>query len=113
MRRPQGYATISDPDRPVVEMDTVTCGHCQQIIFTKAGTASTVYLLPIAPTSPQDLEVLGVYKEEAGAFCRTCMRPICLRCYQTSLTAAIPCVTWEKMLEASEKKQRLREALAR
>lgn len=113
MRRPQGYATILDPDKPVVEMDSAQCGHCQAIIFTKAGTASTVYLLPIAPTSPQDLEVLGVYQEEPGAFCRICMRPICLRCYRTSLTAAIPCVTWERQFEAAEKKQRLREAAAR
>lgn len=102
----KGYATITDPDHPApAEWDTCSCGHCQAIIFTKPGSASTVYLLPRDPTSPQDLAALGRWKEEAGAFCRICMRPICLRCYRISLTAAIACAVWEKQFEIAEKKQ--------
>lgn len=102
----KGYATITDPDAAhPAEWDTCSCGHCQAIIFTKPGSVSTIYLLPIDPTSPADLAVLGRFKEEAGAFCQICMRPICLRCYRISLTAAIPCAVWEKQFEQSEKQQ--------
>lgn len=106
MRRPNGYATISDPATRVVEYDTTGCGHCQAIIFTKPGSASTVYLLPYVPQSPTDLHVLGRWQEEPGAFCRICMHPICLRCYRISLTALIPCTYWERQFDAAEKQQR-------
>lgn len=103
----KSYAIITDPDaRGPIEYDTASCGHCQAIIFTKPGSASTVYLLPCLPAHPGDLTVLNRWQEEAGAFCRQCMRSICLPCYQTSLTARIPCVVWERQFEEAEKRQR-------
>lgn len=72
MRTPQGYAQIVDPDRPLIERDTVSCGHCGRVVFVKPGSASTVYLL-----QQRD----GSWTEEAGAFCRVCMRAVCLRCH--------------------------------
>ena len=98
MRTPTGYATIVEPGRPLVERDTCTCGHCQRIIFTKAGTASTVYLI-------LDRRTLG-WTEEAGAFCRVCMRPVCLACH-----AQGRCTPWERRLEASEARDRLRRSV--
>jgi len=108
MRHPGGYATLVDPDRPLVEHDTCTCGHCQRVIFTKPGSASTIYLLPVKPKDSADLAALGRFREERGAFCRICMRPICLPCYDRSLTARVPCVVWERRLERSEARDRLR-----
>jgi hypothetical protein len=91
MRTPTGYATIVDPDAPLFEWDTCTCGHCQRVIFTKPGTASTIYLI-VDRTTLQ-------WREEPGAFCRRCMRPVCLACH-----AHGGCRTWEKLLERSERR---------
>jgi hypothetical protein len=96
MRNPLGYATIVDPDRPLVERDTITCGHCQQIVFTKPSTASTVYLI-LESVQPE------VWREEAGAFCRICMRPICLACHDHGR-----CTPWERLVEAAEARDRRR-----
>lgn len=97
MRSPTGYAQVVDPDRPLVEMDSTTCGHCQRVIFTKAGTASTVYLIV-------DRRTLD-WREEMGAFCRVCMRPVCLACH-----AQGGCTPWERQLEASEARERFLQA---
>lgn len=93
MRQVTGYATIVDPDQPFFERDTITCFHCQQVVFIKPGTASTVYLIwdPVA----------NVWREEPGAGCRVCMRPICLPCY-----VAGGCTPWEKQMEAAEARDR-------
>ena len=93
MRSAHGYATIVDPDRPLVERDTAQCGHCQRIIFTKPGSAATVYLILDHATRQ--------YREEPGAFCRVCMRPVCLAC-----DAHGRCTPWEKALEAAEARDR-------
>jgi hypothetical protein len=93
MRSPTGYATIVEPDRPTVERDTITCGHCQRAIFVKPHTAATVYLI-------LDRRTLS-WREEAGAFCRVCMRPVCLSCH-----AHGRCTPWEQLLEASEARER-------
>lgn len=93
MRSPTGYATIVEPDRPTIERDTTTCGHCQRVIFVKPGTACTVYLIVDRPTL--------TWREAMGAFCRVCMRPVCLPCHDHGR-----CTPWEKMLEASEARER-------
>ena len=69
----KGYSTITDPTAAVQERDTCLCGHCQKVIFLKPGTASTVYLIPTRTP--------GQWIEEPGAFCRCCMRPVCLPCH--------------------------------
>jgi hypothetical protein len=97
VRTPTGYATIVEPDRPLVERDTCTCGHCQRIIFTKPHTAATVYLV-------LDRRTL-TWREEAGAFCRVCMRPVCLTCH-----AEGRCTPWERKLEVAEARERFLQA---
>lgn len=95
MRRPQGFAVTSDPgsDRPLREEDTITCGHCQQLVFIRPGTGATVYRIFD--------EILWRWIEVPGAFCRTCMRAVCLTCH-----ARGGCLPWEKMIERMEAKDR-------
>ena len=87
MLRPQGYAQFIAPEQ-VVERDTCTCGHCNRVIFVKPRSASTVYLI-----QHRD----GRWTEEAGAFCRVCMRPVCLRCHDVGT-----CTPMERMIEQME-----------
>ena len=77
MRRPQGYATFSHPDAPLVEFDTITCAHCGAVVFIKPNTLATVYLLQhLTPTG------LIVWTEAPGAGCHLCGgAPICLPCH--------------------------------
>lgn len=98
MLKPKGYAVIVSPAQPVREFDSITCGHCQRVVFVKAGSASTVYLIPTRP--------LGSYREEPGASCRCCMRAVCLACH-----AKGTCTPWEQALERSEARDRLRRAV--
>lgn len=93
IRGATGYAQMFDPDTRVVEHDTATCGHCQRVIFTKPGSAATVYLI-------LDRRTLQ-YRDEAGAFCRVCMRPVCLACH-----AHGGCRPWEAMIEKAESRER-------
>ena len=94
MLRPGGYVTIVEPDRPTVEQDTTACGHCQRVILTKARSASTVYLIPTP--------IPGQYREEAGAFCRVCMKPVCLPCHDRGT-----CTPFERQLEMMERRGQL------
>lgn len=89
-----GYATITAPDAPLVEYDTRTCGHCQRVVFVKPGSGGTVYLLP---------RVGGGWREEMGCGCRVCMKPVCLQCHHIGT-----CTPWERRLDASERRDRLR-----
>jgi hypothetical protein len=93
IRGATGYATTFDPDTRMQEHDTTTCGHCQRVIFTKPHTASTVYLVLDRPSL--------TWREEAGAFCRVCMRPVCLACH-----AHGGCRPWEAMIERAESRER-------
>jgi hypothetical protein len=92
VRRPQGYATFSSPDAPVVERDTAVCGHCNRIVFVKPGTALTTYLIP---------QLNGPDKEAPGAMCRQCMRQVCLPCH-----AQGRCTPLERRLERMEARGR-------
>lgn len=77
MRRPGGYATITDPDKPLVELDTTTCAHCQKVTHIKARAR------------PEDL----------GGLCKACMGLICQHCVGKG------CDPFEKQLERSEARQ--------
>jgi hypothetical protein len=88
MAEHRGYATIVDPDAPLLERDTCCCGHCQRVIFLAPGAGITRYLIR---------QPSGEIKEEAGAFCRCCMRPVCLRCH-----AVGSCRPFEQLIEKLE-----------
>lgn len=91
MLNPKGVGTWIDPaaDRPLEERDSTNCGHCDRVIFVKAGTVATIYLI-----THRD----GRVTEEPGAFCRCCMRPVCLRCHEIG-----SCTPFERWLEAKER----------
>lgn len=91
MLRPHGYATIVDPDAPLVERDTVTCCHCSRIVFTKPGSASTVYLIQRYRSG------LWRWMEEPGAACWHCQKPVCLPCHDRG-----DCLPLERWLEQVE-----------
>ena len=85
-----GLGLWADPgsDTPILELDSLQCGHCNTVVFVKPGTATTVYLI-----QHRD----GRWTEEAGAFCRCCMRPVCLRCHDVG-----SCLPLERWLEEQE-----------
>lgn len=99
MLRPQGYLTITE-DR-TLEADTISCGHCNRIVQVKPGTGSTVYLLQSLRVDPITRQPTIVTKEEAGAFCRCCMQPICVRCDDKG-----ECTPLMKMIEQQEARGR-------
>jgi hypothetical protein len=95
MLRPHGYG-VWVGEAGTVERDTCSCGHCTAVIFVKPGTAATTYLVyGDDPRLPP--------REVPGAFCRVCMRPVCLRCH-----AAGRCVPFERMIEQQEARGRFR-----
>ena len=102
-RRVDGYGAWADrtSGKVVQEMDSVQCCHCQRHIFVKPGTSCTVYLIP-------DRTNIGQYTEEPGAWCRNCMKPVCLPCHDLGV-----CDPYLKKLERSERGTELRDALAR
>lgn len=95
--RKQGYVLVVHPDGRMEERDTVTCRHCQRVIELKPGTWGQVYLIPDAD---------GRYHEQAGAYCRKCMAPICHRCDDRG-----DCEHWERTLERIEAKAALHAAM--
>lgn len=77
-----GYATITDPGATTREWDTITCRHCQRVVFVTKDAAGRV----TAPADRLD-------------FCRGCMSPICASC-----GAEGRCEPFEKKLERMEKR---------
>lgn len=80
MRKPQGYSLVVEPGKGNVEQDTITCIHCNGIVFVDAG---------------QD-------PSELGGFCTMCNRNICAGCAATGR-----CDPFEKKLERSERRGQL------
>jgi len=76
MRNPGGYAIWSGGDGPVIEKDSITCVHCNSVVFVDAKT------------DPSSL----------GGFCTKCMKNICAKCADLG-----SCTPWEKQMEAQEK----------
>lgn len=56
------------------EADTVQCKHCQNHIFVKPNTMSTVYRIWNLHTRQ--------WTDEPGAWCRNCNGPVCLPCHE-------------------------------
>lgn len=104
MLRPQGYLTITD-DR-TLEADTISCGHCGQIVKVKPGTASTVYVLETLHVDPMTKQYVVETTEEPGASCRSCMRSVCLKCHDDGR-----CTPLMKQIEEMEARGRMLKAV--
>lgn len=79
--RAQGYATISDPDKGMIECDTFTCNHCQQIVFVRPKNRAS----------------------DDGAMCKMCMQLICQRCLDDGR-----CIPFLKKLDIQERQEYIR-----
>lgn len=90
MRRPQGYLSVVGAT--TIELDTATCGHCNQIVMVKPGSFATTYLVA---------DGLHPLKEEPGAMCKVCMRAVCLSCH-----AVGRCTPLERRIEQMEARGR-------
>jgi hypothetical protein len=73
VRNPHGYAVWTGGDGPDLEMDSVTCVHCNTVVFVKT-----------------DLSNIG--------FCTKCMDQLCGACADKGT-----CTPWEKRLEQMER----------
>lgn len=78
MRNPGGYLTINDPEKPLIEHDTFTCGHCNRITIVPHKA------------NPEDI----------GGLCKVCMQLICPQCVNDG-----NCKPFEKRIEQYEKRQ--------
>jgi hypothetical protein len=74
MFKPQGYATITDPETGTRECDTFTCAHCNRVVHLPANKKI----------------------EDVGDFCRSCMKMICDKC------AGKGCTPFLKQIEMDE-----------
>jgi hypothetical protein len=88
--KPTGYAMWTDPEQPLLERDTLSCGHCGAVVFVKPGTGATVYLRWSVSQHR--------WIEEAGAGCRMCMSAVCLPCERDGR-----CLPLERRLEQMER----------
>lgn len=81
--RPGGYAVAVDPEGPAKERDTLTCVHCNRLMFVKPG------------------ESLADFD-----WCRKCLKPVCGRraCVER-------CMPWERQMEIRENRARFHSAM--
>jgi len=81
MLRPQGYAVISEPGKADEVRESITCTHCNCIVFLK-------------PRQPPP------------GFCRLCYNHLCEAC-----TTKGVCTPFEKRLEEMEARERFHRAV--
>lgn len=87
-----GYATIVDPTSSrTVEMDTITCAHCQRLVFLHDTTGRR-----------KRAEDVNAGKHDPGGFCRCCKSNICGPCADKGT-----CTPFMKKIEAIEARARL------
>ena len=86
--RAQGYAILTEPERPTKENDTFTCGHCGAVVFVKPAADPTTY----------------------GGWCGACTKLICPAC-ETEKVRTLSCRPLERWLEQQEARDRFRRAL--
>lgn len=86
--RAQGYAILTDPEKPALERDTYTCGHCNRVVFVPPRA------------DPATL----------GGWCGGCARLICTAC-EAKKAQSLTCEPFEKWLAEQEQRTRFRQAL--
>jgi hypothetical protein len=106
MLKPQGQITIAGDVHRIAEYDTISCGHCGQIVRVKPGTGSTVYITDKLHVEPITRKASIIQEEEMGAFCRVCMTSICLQCHDFG-----DCTPLLKKIEAIEARGRMLKSL--
>lgn len=84
VRKPSGYFTITDPDAPMIEGETLSCRHCQAIWRVQPGS--------------------GIRR----GWCHRCAGPLCGK-----PACLAECVPWERAIEAMEGRAALYRAMDR
>lgn len=79
--RAQGYAILTDPEKPTVERDTYTCGHCNRVVFVPPRA------------DPATL----------GGWCGGCTKLICPTC-EAKKAQTRACEPFEKWLAQQERR---------
>lgn len=87
MRNPGGYGVWTGPGGVERECDTITCSHCQRVIFIKPGHM---------PAADPELSA-GDPAHDLGGLCRVCMKHICGPCAKEGT-----CIPFEKKIEKQE-----------
>ena len=83
MRKPGGYAVLTEPGRPTKENDTFTCGHCGRVVFVKPAADPVTY----------------------GGWCGGCTKLICPGC-EADKVKTLTCRPLEQWLEQQEARGR-------
>lgn len=78
IRDPHGYAVIVTSAGKPIEFDTLTCNHCDRLLFVSHDT---------------------------WGFCHGCNNPICQGCYEGLEQTG--CIPWQKRLDLEEQRDRL------
>lgn len=101
IRDHRSYSATSFDSGQVVEQDTVVCHHCQRIVKVKPGTAATTYIIETLHVDPVTRKYEIQTREDPGAFCRGCMKPICLTCEKDGR-----CIPFMRRIEQMEARGR-------
>jgi hypothetical protein len=92
----EGVALLCDPFGGLIEVKTVTCGHCQQIIHVSPfGDATGDVKLP----EGSEHTLVSTVKREAPSVCHRCWSLVCARCHADGR-----CTPFVAMWEAMEAK---------
>lgn len=98
---------IIDPSRPTVEIDTITCSHCNDVKCLAPAN------LGFEGSAPGDTSDRRPTIDDIAKKCMGCMRWICRRCTKAQADGA-GCVTYERKVDEMERafqRNRSREVL--
>jgi hypothetical protein len=82
MAKVGGYASVISLEGSVTEADTITCAHCNGVVFLHDPNT-------------------GSRKNSAAGFCRSCMKATCIPCDNGGT-----CAPFEKKIAEMEKRAR-------
>ena len=93
----EGVALLCDPDGGLIEVKTVTCGHCQRIMHVSPfGDCTGEVVLPAG----SEHTLVSQVKREPPAVCHRCWTLVCPICHKDGR-----CLPFIKQMEAFEEKR--------
>jgi hypothetical protein len=96
-KKSEGVALLCDPFGGLVEVKTVTCGHCQRIVHVSPfGDATSDVELP----KGTEHTLVSKVKREPPAVCHKCWTLVCPECHKDGR-----CTPYVAALERMEAKQ--------
>jgi len=93
----EGVALLCDPYGGLIEIKTVTCGHCQKIMHVSPfGDGTQDVNLP----EGSEHTLVSKVKQEPPVVCQKCWQLVCQRCHADG--RCIPFVAMWKNMEAKQ-----------